>query len=247
MSILLHFFFFFTDKLFPKWELCSATTALLRTQPTFSQTQWHSVLWLLQKVCLVFGRLQNEPCSIWSMNCFQNLIKKYSVFCVWVPEVCVEVSELPLIELHSLNHQAHHLLTVPWTPLVWAEEEKGKPEKSKRRFIFTWKHCNKCSLRSEQMHAIQTSGFLSEFAEQLQGLSFTEEQRGEESKVRHHKAVVFLLFLLFLQLSLVQTYSVSRVSPLLHGCLCTSTMSGCSCIISSSSSLTLAWTPTHGF
>lgn len=38
------------------------------------------------------------------------------------------------------------------------------------------------------------------------------------------------------------TYSVSRASPLLHGCLWTSTMSGCSCIISSSSSLTLAWT-----
>lgn len=31
---------------------------------------------------------------------------------------------------------------------------------------------------------IQTSGFLAEFAEQLHGLSFTEEQRGEESKVR---------------------------------------------------------------
>lgn len=30
------------------------------------------------------------------------------------------------------------------------------------------------------MHEGQTSGFLSEFAEQLHGLSFTEEQRGEE-------------------------------------------------------------------
>lgn len=51
----------------------------------------------------------------------------------------------------------------------------------------------------------------------------------------------------FCEFSLVQTHSVSRASPLLHGCLCTSTMSGCSCIISSSSSLTLAWAPTCGF
>lgn len=35
------------------------------------------------------------------------------------------------------------------------------------------------------------------------------------------------------------TYRVSKASPLLNGCLCTSTMSGCSFIISSSSSLTL--------
>lgn len=43
------------------------------------------------------------------------------------------------------------------------------------------------------MHGIQTSGFLSEFAEQLHGLPFTEEQRGEESKVRDHIAVVFFV------------------------------------------------------
>lgn len=41
------------------------------------------------------------------------------------------------------------------------------------------------------MHDIQTSGLLSEFAEQLHGLSFTEEQRKEESKFQDHKEVVF--------------------------------------------------------
>lgn len=50
-----------------------------------------------------------------------------------------------------------------------------------------------CYERSEQTHDIQTSGFLSEFAKQLHGLSFTEEQRGEESKVQDHKAVVFVV------------------------------------------------------
>lgn len=91
------------------------------------------------------------------------------------------------------------------------------------------------------MRDIQTFGFLSEFAEQLHGLSFTEEQRGEESKVRVHNCA-----LICATVNLTVAYSVSRASPLLQGCLCTSTMSGCSCIISSSSSLTLAWTPTWG-
>lgn len=40
------------------------------------------------------------------------------------------------------------------------------------------------------MNDMQTSGFLSQFAEQLHGLSFTEEQRGEERKVQDHKDVV---------------------------------------------------------
>lgn len=36
---------------------------------------------------------------------------------------------------------------------------------------------------------IQTSVFLSEFAEQLHGFSFTEDQRGEESRAQNQKAV----------------------------------------------------------
>lgn len=40
------------------------------------------------------------------------------------------------------------------------------------------------------MHDIQTSRFLSEFAEQLHGLPFAEEQRREESDVRDQKADV---------------------------------------------------------
>lgn len=41
---------------------------------------------------------------------------------------------------------------------------------------------------------IQTSGFLSEFAEQLHGFWFTEDQRGEESSVQGYKAVVYVGF-----------------------------------------------------
>lgn len=43
---------------------------------------------------------------------------KHLAFGMCIPEVCVEVSQLPLIELHSLNHQAYHLLTVSRAPLV---------------------------------------------------------------------------------------------------------------------------------
>lgn len=43
----------------------------------------------------------------------------------------VEVFELPLVALHGLEHQLHHLLTVARAPLVWEETAA---------FIFTGKH-----------------------------------------------------------------------------------------------------------
>lgn len=41
------------------------------------------------------------------------------------------------------------------------------------------------------MRDIQTSGFLSEFAEHLHGLSFPEDQRKEKKNAQDHKAVSF--------------------------------------------------------
>lgn len=50
------------------------------------------------------------------MNIFPKLAKYAKDDCVLhpsIPKVCVEISQFPLIELHCLDHQAHHLLAVP--------------------------------------------------------------------------------------------------------------------------------------
>ena len=60
------------------------------------------------------------------------------------------------------------------------------------------KHCNERYVRSEKMRDIQTSGFLSEFAEQLHGLSFPTKQRGEEGERSNIiKGLIFFVFVVF--------------------------------------------------
>lgn len=73
--------------------------------------------WLFYKMC--FSSL--EDCE-WVL--FYVMWELFLEFNVWVPKMGVEVFELPLVELHGLNHQTHHLLPVTWTPLVWAGEGK---------------------------------------------------------------------------------------------------------------------------
>lgn len=67
---------------------------------------------------------------------------------------------------------------------------------------------------------VQTSGLLSEFSEQLHGFSFTEEQRGEESRIQDHREVTFVIFMYFftiklgLNLQCIQGFSTPPWLPL---------------------------------
>lgn len=69
----------------------------------------------------------------------QGQLSKHSAPGVRVPKVRVEVFELPLVTLHCLKHQAHHLLTVSWAPLVCARGEEMENRGKTVKFIFTRK------------------------------------------------------------------------------------------------------------
>lgn len=113
--------------------------------------------------------------------------------------MCVEVIELPLVALHSLEHQLHHLLAVPRAPLVWTGgKEVGKPGERPR--LFSQEKTHQCYERSEHMRAVQTSGLLSKFAEQLHGLSFAGNKDGKrEFRCEVTTSTSFMVYVLSFQ------------------------------------------------
>lgn len=72
--------------------------------------------------CLIFMKMHRaKHCVLWPESCYSDAYERSkSGYLRRVPQVCVEVFELPLVALHGLEHQLHHLLTVARAPLVWA-------------------------------------------------------------------------------------------------------------------------------
>lgn len=118
-------------------------------------------------------------------NPIQSLPWLPSTSCI--PEVCVEIPQFPLVEVHSLNHQAHHLLAVPWTSLVWA----GGKENEGREDVQVWLHRKApCYVKSVEVHV--TSKPLG-FSRSLRNssMAFPSLMTRKESKVRVHTCVLF--------------------------------------------------------